>query len=734
MLKRALLHSIWICALAAAEAGAQAPAPGTPDAGTKASDEAKLLDTVVVTARRREELLQDVPMSVTALSGSELESRGAEDLSALGAAVPNLTIYPTRAFTGTVTAYIRGVGQFDPVWGVEPGVAVYVDDVYLARPQAALLEILDVERIEVLRGPQGTLYGKNTIGGTIKYVTRAVADDFGGNAVLTVGSYARRDLKTVVNLPLGDRLRTRVAFGSFDRDGFGTNLLTGDDVSARDAMVARITAQWFPRDDLDVQLAWDRYRDRSGVRGAKRLAVNRLDPLQTPPDAGNFDVRSDAPNVDEVDAQGVSATVDWHLGERWRLKSITAYREGDSTGYIDFDTLPLTISTLRREFHDSQATQELQLHWSGDRNHAIGGLYYFDGEAGGTGYNSNRNPTVGVTHGVLDTRSVALYGDVTHAMTDRVSLEAGLRYTREHKSVGVFNRRYTDATLTTLAGRVSADFSDSTTFSGFSPRINLAYRPNAAVMLYAQASQGFKSGSYNIRAQPAIVPESALPLDDESVTSYEIGTKTQWLDGRLLLNAAVFHSDYRDIQLSVFTTYDSDGDGIKDAFFGDFRNAGSGTLRGAELEVSARTGRHLRWVGNAGFLDSRYDHYLSGGVDIAKQQRFANAPRLTAGASVIATIPLPSAGSLVARVDGRYQSKVYPTTDLSEEIAQAGYSLWNASLAWRSPGGRWQLALMGQNLADKAYRTTGFNLPSAGVLTGFYGSPRTVALSLSQFF
>lgn len=733
MLKRALLHSIWICALAAAEAGAQAPAPGTPDAGKKADDEATLLDTVVVTARRRDELLQDVPMSVTALSGTELESRGAEDLSALGAAVPNLTIYPTRAFTGTVTAYIRGVGQFDPVWGVEPGVAVYVDDVYLARPQAALLEILDVERIEVLRGPQGTLYGKNTIGGTIKYVTRAVEDTFSGNVALTVGNYGRRDLKAVANLPLGDRLRARVAFGDFDRDGFGTNLRNGEDVSARDAMVARMTVQWFPRDDLDVQLAWDRYRDRSGMRGAKRLAVNPLDPLQTPPDAGNFDVRSDAPNVDEVDAQGLSATADWQLSERWRMKSITAYRQGDSTGYIDFDTLPLTIATLRREFHDSQATQELQLQWSGDRNHAIAGLYYFDGEAGGTGYNSSRNPTVGVTQGVLDTRSVALYGDMTHTLTDRVSMEAGLRYTREHKAVVVFNRSYTDATLTTPT-RVSADFSDSKTFSGFSPRINLAYRPNAAVMLYVQASQGFKSGSYNIRAQPAIVLESALPLDDESVTSYEIGAKTQWLDGGLLLNAAVFHNDYRDIQLSVFTAYDSDGDGIEDAFFGDFRNAGSGTLRGAELEVSARTGRHLRWIGNAGYLDSRYDHYLSGGVDIAGQQRFANAPRLTAGASVIATIPLALAGSLVARIDGRYQSKVYPTTDLSEEIAQAGYSLWNASLAWRSPGGRWQVALMGQNLTDKAYRTTGFNLPSFGILTGFYGPPRTVALSLSRSF
>lgn len=691
------------------------------------------LDTVVVTARRRDEALQQVPLSVTALDALELQSRGAEDLSALGAAVPNLTIYPTRAFNGAVTAYIRGVGQADPVWGVDPGVAVYVDDVYLARPQAALLEILDVERIEVLRGPQGTLYGKNTIGGAIKYVTRQVDDEFSGNVGVTVGNYHRRDFKAVVNVPMGERLRTRVAFGSFNRGGFGRNLITGEDVSDKDVMAARVTADWFPSDFVDVRLSYDRYVDRSGVRGAKRLTVNPLDPLRTPPNANNYDVQNDPPNADYIDAEGLSTTVDWQPDARWRLKSITAHRKGSSEGHIDFDTLPLPISTLFRRFFDEQTSQEFQWHWNTDHAHAIAGLYYFDGEAGGAGFNISR--IFAITEGVVKTDSIAVYGDLTLDFSDRLSMDAGLRYTSEKKAVTAFNRSYTDATFTTPTGSVTANFSDSTTFHSLSPRINVSYKLTNDAMLYVQASRGFKSGGYNIRANTRHAPESALPYEDETATSYELGAKTQWGEGQLTLNAAVFHNDYRDIQLSVFTSFDADGNGTKESFFGDFTNAGAGTINGAELELGARTG-NLKWLGHVGYLNPRYDEFMHKGVNIADSQRFSNAPRWTSGLSAIADIPLRSTGSLVARIDGRYQSKVYPTTDLNQAIEQEGYALWNTSLTWRSPREQWQVALMGQNLTNREYLTTGFSSQADGIgfLTGFYGPPRTVSLSVTYLF
>jgi iron complex outermembrane receptor protein len=736
MLKHAARHAVAqysLVALAAMSfaAAAQDATPATAAENAGDATTPVQLDRIVVTARRRDETLQRVPMSVTALDAADLQTRGAHDLGALGAAVPNLTIYAGRGITtGTITAYIRGVGQSDTRWGVEPGVGVYVDDVYLARPQAGLLDILDVDRIEVLRGPQGTLYGRNTLGGAIKYVTHRIDDEFSGNVGMTVGNYARHDFNGAVNVPLGERLRTRVAFGSFDRGGFGRNLITGEDVSAEDVTVARVTADWLPSDAVDVRFAYDRYRDRSGVRGAKRLIVNPFDPL--PPNDNNFAVQNGMPNVDQADTESASATVDWEISTHWRFKSITAHREGSSHGNTDFDTLPLPIIDLSRRLFDKQLSQEFQLHWDTARAHAIGGLYYLDGEAGGQGYLNILGRSFGGSGGVVETRGAALYGDLGLDLSDKLSVDAGLRYTSERKTATVLSQGYTDATFATPNGMVMADFTAAKTFNSLMPRINVSYQLTQDAMFYAQVSRGFKSGGYNIDADTSVAPQSALPFDPETVTSYELGAKTQWLGGQFTFNAALFHNDYRDIQLSVTTSFDRNGDGIDDGFFDDFTNAGAGTIDGAELELSAQTGKHLKWLGHAGYLDTKYDKFISADVNIASGQRFADAPRWTSGVSAIADIPLSSAGSLVARIDGNYQSKVYPTPDLNEAIARDGYALWNASLTWRSP--TWQVALLGQNLTDKEYRVTGWDVSGLGIVTGFYGQPRTISLSLTYYF
>ncbi|HRF83384.1 MAG TPA: TonB-dependent receptor plug domain-containing protein, partial [Pseudoxanthomonas sp.] len=209
--------------LAAALAMAAPQQPGPAQAGTRQDTAgppraATELDRIVVTARRHEESLRDVPQAVTAVDGEELESRGAIDIAALDMLTPNLTIHPARAFNGSVTAYIRGIGQFDPIWGVEPGIGIYLDDVHLARPQGALLDVLDVQRVEVLRGPQGTLYGRNSLGGAVKVVTRAPEAEFGGKIALTAGDYGRRDGRLVLNVPLADTLRTRLGVARHDRD------------------------------------------------------------------------------------------------------------------------------------------------------------------------------------------------------------------------------------------------------------------------------------------------------------------------------------------------------------------------------------------------------------------------------------------------------------------------------------------------------------------------------------
>ena len=238
------------------------------------------LGTVKVTARKREETLQEVPVAVTAFTADTLDKLNVEDLGDLDAQVPNLTIYAARGSSSTLTAYIRGVGQSDPLWGVDPGVGIYMDDVYIARPQGALLDVFDVERVEVLRGPQGTLYGKNTIGGAIKYISRGLTQEFSGNGQVTVGNYGQLDFKAAIGGGLGgnDALRARLAVADMHRDGFGENVVTGEDVSDKDITAFRLNVGAFVTEDFDLQFSVDHMDDTSGVRGAKMLAPNRFAP------------------------------------------------------------------------------------------------------------------------------------------------------------------------------------------------------------------------------------------------------------------------------------------------------------------------------------------------------------------------------------------------------------------------------------------------------------------------
>jgi iron complex outermembrane receptor protein len=685
------------------------------------------LDRIVVTARRRPEPLQAVPGAITAVSGEELESRGAQDISALDTVTPNLVIHPARAFSGTAIAYIRGIGQFDSIWGVEPGMGIYIDDVHMARPQGALLDALDVERVEVLRGPQGTLYGRNTLGGAIKLITRPPTADFEGKASLTLGSHARRDQKLVLNLPVAERLHTRLALAKYQRDGFGRNLHTGGEVSARDAAVARFSASWTPADDVEVRLAWDRLRDRSGAQGARRLAVPppSIDPDQTPLDPGRFDVRSDTAETSDLDNEGASLTVDWAFRPQWRLRSISAWRQGSSHAILDMESLPRPIWVLGRDFHERQRSQEFQLHVDADGTDVVAGLYLFDGIEAGDGRSSRNMPRVVPFYGAagsIRTRSAAVYANLSRRLGGGWELDAGLRHTFERKSVTAFNAYYLDASFTTVT-TVLADFSDRTAYRAPTPRLALSWRPGEALMLYAQASRGFKGGSYNVRANAITQPDSVHPLDAETVNAFELGAKTDWLGGRLQANVALFHNDYRDIQLSVLT----------ETGFPDFRNAGDGTSKGMELELRARLGTHFDWAGHVGYLDAGYDRYIDRGIDVADSRRFPNAPRWTAGTSLVGDFPLQRAGWLRARIDGRYQSEVWPTTDLTPLLRQGGYALWNASLAWTSPRQRWEVAVRGDNLGDRAYRTSGFAYPF-GIVTGYYGPPRTHTMTVAYSF
>ncbi|KRA42441.1 TonB-dependent receptor [Pseudoxanthomonas sp. Root630] len=713
-----------------------APAASTP------ATNATTLDSVKVTARKREETLQDVPVAVTAFTPETLDKLNIKDLGDLDAQVPNLTVYAARGSTSTVTAYIRGVGQADPLWGVDPGVGIYLDDVYIARPQGALLDVFDVERIEVLRGPQGTLYGKNTIGGAIKYISRGLPQETTGFASVTVGNYNQLDVKAALGGEIGGKdsgLRGRVAVASMNRDGFGTNTYTGQEVSDKEINAIRAQLGAYSEDDFDVQFAFDYMDDQSGVRGAKMLAPNPLAPAYPPTD-DRYDIRSGMKNINDTEMKGASVTVNWRPSDDWAFKYVAAKRESDTETNIDFDTTPRPLVDVRAFYSDSQVSQELQANYDGGgRARGVMGLYWFNGDAGGQVLNYFWNPTLatsltnplfGDTQGVVNTKSVALYADWTFDLTDRLTLDVGARYTDEDKHAIALNRFYTNTQYETSWG-TAANFNKTVNFKNVSPKVSLDFQITPDIMVYGLASRGFKSGGYNIRANTTAVPRSGEPFDDESVDSIEIGSKMSFLDQRLFLNLSAFHNKYEDIQLSVFTSYTLPNG--SQSFFGDFTNAGKGTVNGVEVEYQFLPTANWLISGNLAWLDAKYDEFITSGVNVADSQRFTNAPEFSGAINVEYRTDLANGGNLSARVGYSYQSEVWPTTDLSPLIKQDGYGLVNAGVIWKL-NDAWSLSLQGTNLADEEYRTTGYNIAAYGVLTGFYGPPRQYSLTARYDF
>lgn len=714
------------------------------------------LEAVTVTARRREETLQDVPVAVTAFTPEAIDKLNVRDIGDLDALVPNLTIYAARGSNSTITAYIRGVGQSDPLWGVDPGVGLYLDDVYIARPQGGLLDVFDVGRIEVLRGPQGTLYGKNTIGGAIKYVSRNLPQETEGFAEITVGNFNELDFKGAIGGSVGDSVRMRLAAASLNRDGFGENVVSGEDVSDKDIQALRFTVGYFGEDDrFNLRFSTDYTKDDSGVRGAQMLTTNFRDPASpdTLPLFGRYDVRNGMPNVNETTLFGSALTATWKPNDNWTLKSTTAYRESDTTTYIDFDTLQAQLTDVKAFYNDEQLSQEFQAAYdAAGKSHGVFGLYWFKGRAGGLVQNIFLkgadippffpNPPgpgfagqFGDTRGDVDTKSIAFYGDWIYDLTEKLSLSGGLRWTKEEKHANVLNRSYANETFSVPTGTVA--FDKTKTFTNLSPKVSLDYKVTDNTLLYGLFARGFKSGGYNIRA--SVLPNSQEPYNDEQVDSLEIGSKMSFLDQRMFLNLAYFHNKYKDIQLSVFTTCVVSN---VPTFCADFTNAGQGTVSGAELELQLRPNEHWFISGNLAVLDAKFDEFMFKGVNIADLQDFTNAPELSGAVNVEYIQPLASGGNLSFRVGYSYQSEVTATTEIVQDpitlavtnpIHQDGYGLLSAGIRWKTASD-WTFSLQGSNLADKHYLTTGYVIPSTGVRTGFYGNPRQVTLSARYEF
>ncbi|WP_417435691.1 TonB-dependent receptor [Idiomarina abyssalis] len=698
------------------------------------------LERIEVTARRTNESLQEVPVAVSAFGEGELERDGIEDITELQYKMPNTTFQVSRGTNSTLTAYIRGVGQQDPLWGFEPGVGIYIDDVYVARPQGAVLEVLDVQRVEVLRGPQGTLYGKNTIGGAMKYVTRELTgyDEFEVKG--TVGTYNQRDLKVSGQTALADNFYVGGAFATLNRDGFGEFVNTGDENYNKELMTGRFNAKWLVNKDLNVKFAADWTKDDSNARGGHREQESLLSDEPRLTDV--YDAYTAMPTWNEVENEGYSMTVDWAINNDWMFKSITAYREGSTNTNIDFDSTVNPVLLVPAVYEDEQTTQEFQFMYRDDRLDFVGGLYFYEGEACG-----EFGTVLGLlglsidTGGCVDTSSEALFGQATYQLDDQWSVTLGGRYTRDDKSADVF--RYTYAGIKFLdRGDYSADpivinsdFTTQADWSKFSPHASVSYQVDPAVMLYASYSNGFKSGGVDMRADVSLNPDASNPYDPETVDTVEFGVKSEMLDGRMRLNAAAFFSDYQDMQVTVQRAIE--GGGVASQVL----NAADSTVQGFEIESTFAVTPTLNFNGSLGYIDAEFDSVAFFNPetqqveDVSDLWSFQNTPKVTANLGFTKEFALES-GSLVwsTNVSYRDDTQIF---EVPSPLDEEAYSLTNTSVVWYSNSSQWTVGLHAKNVFDEEYRVSGYNFGSTfgeNIVTGYYGDPRTVSLSVGYRF
>jgi iron complex outermembrane recepter protein len=760
-----------------------APAPAIAQDGDTANR-----DVIIVSARRRDESLRDVPIAVTAISGEALEQVGAQDITYLTQSIPNTTLKVSRGTNSTLTAFIRGVGQQDPVAGFEAGVGIYVDDIYLNRPQAAVLDIYDVERIEVLRGPQGTLYGRNSVGGAIKYVTKRLGNEPMAKLRASGGTFGQLDLVGTAAMPLSDTLSVGGSVAYLSRNGFGTNLTTGAENYDKDVLAFRASAE-YDNDKVFIRLSGDYLKDKSNPKGGHRLIPSLF--TAAPVLDNVYDSRGGITGENEAEAYGGALHVEIALNDQWTLKNIAAYRKDDNIQQIDFDALPGADLDVPVIYQNKQFTEELQLLYESDAVAGVLGFYYIDANAFDTfdvildvvgnliglpGLNAN-------TLGDVDTNSWSVFGDVTFDLEEifgvqGVELAVGGRYTSDKRSARVLRQTFIGGNTPLFGGTTStliattSDFQGSERFTDFSPRVSLGWSPNGNHNFYVSYSQGFKGGGFDPRGQSSAVTvdfdgDGDVDGDDifeffkfepEEVDSYEIGWKSSLAEGRITSNLAFFYADYKNVQIPG-SQGGIDPITMAPTFIGITTNAGGAEFYGIEWEGRALVGEDwfgagdsftLSWGG--GWIDASYTEFVTGTppVDIASSRVIQNTPEFSGAITTNYTHPM-AGGDLALITQTSYKSRTHIFETPNAFLDQGGYGLFDASLVWTSGDGRLQAGVHGKNLFDREYRVAGYNflaqnldgsfvspltstLGVEGVETAFFGPPRTVTGTVSVQF
>jgi iron complex outermembrane receptor protein len=718
------------------------------------------VDEIVVTATRQEESLQEVPISVTALSGEAIEERSLDDIVQFARATPNLVSTNGAQGSNDANFFIRGVGQFDFTLTNDPGVGIYVDGIYLGRTVGALLDVEDVERIEVLRGPQGTLFGRNTLGGAVNVVTPLPdLTEASGRIQLTTGSRDRFDATGVFNLPISDTQGLRVTLLSLNQDGWAERVSTGATLGDQERLAGKAVYLWRPNERFDLVLRGDYSADNGTPIPSINAGLNPM--AQVPPGSINplaaqdrsddpYDNFSSIPPVSEAEAWGVSATADYLLGNGLTFRSISAYRGIDVDNWQDYDGTRWTYYDGHVRVQQRQFSQELQLFGTNFDNRLdwIAGLYYFNEDAeelqdlnsptllpfGCVPFGPFANCVGGLEPGQPSpavwnqareqtVEAYAAFGQATLRLTDRLAVTAGLRYTEEEKAFDT-TQKPANALPPTFAPPMFFTVADQATFTDLSPRFSVEYQATPDALVYASYSRGFRSGGFNGRL---LTPQALVTFDSDINNTYEVGLKSDLFNNMLRFNAAAFVTRYDDIQQSV----------TDPELFFRIANASEAEINGFEIESTFAPTDSLSFDLGVGYTDSEItdidDSLIVSGVQEGNRLAFAPEWTINAGGQYVAD--LPNGSDLTFRADYFYMSEHFFSPVNSPLEREDGYGLVNLRATWTSPDERLQLSAFGINVTDEEYFTFGQDATAAqGVAYLHVGQPAEWGLTATLNF
>ena len=706
---------------------------------------------VTVTARRTEENLQNVPASVSAFSERSLDRIQATDPTGLQGAVPNINIVQGRGSSNATNIFIRGVGQPDALQTFDPAVGVYVDGVYLSRIRGTQFDLLDLQRVEVLRGPQGTLYGKNTIGGALSFVTRRPGNEFHASVTATYGSYDQMELRGSISGPLGEGIAVGLAALHAQRDGYVEDTVLDRDYNDRNTEAVRATVAITPSSNFRIDLTADYSEDDAHLNvGQPQNNLTYLigggTALVLPLNPTSYDYSGrttpSLPNSTQLEHWGMSANIALDLTPDLTIRSITAYRELDTDDFVDIDATQLEIGDVFVGVDQNQLSQEFQLTYTGDRLTAVAGLYYLREHivSHQEAYADDLigpllgNPTFTRTiDDDLVTKSYAAYANLSFAITPELRISLGGRYTSEEKDY--FRTTSTFSSSPLLTSVAPFQFIANDTWNDFSPMASIDWQFSPNAMVYARFASGFKSGGFNGRANTVAERTQYAP---ETADTYEIGVRST-IAGQLRLNVTAFYNDYRNFQARVSGTGLDPVTNLPSPVLSVI-NAGRLDIKGVEVEAAWTPLPGLLFDTQVGYLHAEYDEFADARFPGGSRafQRPAFAPRWTWRLGGQYEVNMGETGFMTVGAQMRYRSQTALAVDNTYIVGAVGtttpvaglfqgdYALVDARVVYESANRRWNIGVYGNNLFDVAYKTDGQDFSTIGsIRTVYYGAPQT---------